>query len=427
LSVKKFPVYILFLITVLFFVTCRSKNSYTSRPAKSIDNPDSDLLEVNAVAFHKNDSVTSVFLEIKNENVLYKRPDTSSVFYAQLRISYQLLFEHNSRKILDSSTFYIFDQAGVENVKLKSLYSDFELPAKMGNPYFLEVLVFDVNRRVRYKRGLNIYKQDRLGEQNFLVKKHDTIAFKNNFFKNEKVNFYYTEPTAQTIYVDCFLKDFGPALPPFSTRPADELKYKPDSTFVLERARDHFTVQMPEQGFYHLKADSGNLAGLTLHTFDEYFPGVGTSEEMIHCARYIMSREEYETCRDAPDKKAAIDKFWLGIAGSNERARELLKRYYGRVKEANKYYTSYAEGWKSDRGMIFIVFGPPGNVYHSKKDEVWVYGNEANPATLRFVFNKTSNPFSDNDFIMERSQFYKDPWHTAVDFWRQGRVYLDGR
>src|SRR5205085_2026998 len=81
----------------------------------------------------------------------------------------------------------------------------------------------------------------------------------------------------------------------------------------------------------------------------------------------------------------------LGIGGSNERARELLKRYYGRVKEANRNFTSYCEGWKTDRGMIFIIFGPPVNVYHSRRDEVWVYGNEANPGALRFIFNKLEN------------------------------------
>jgi len=28
---------------------------------------------------------------------------------------------------------------------------------------------------------------------------------------------------------------------------------------------------------------------------------------------------------------------------------------------------------------------------------------------------------------MERSQFYKEPWHSAVDYWRQGHVYIEGK
>ena len=138
-----------------------------------------------------------------------------------------------------------------------------------------------------------------------------------------------------------------------------------------------------------------------------------------------MERTEFENCKDAAEQKVAIDKFWLTLGGSNERARELLKRYYTRVLETNKFFTNYTQGWKSDRGMIYIVFGQPTNLYKSKKDEIWVYGNEANPAALRFVFNKTYNPYTDNDYILERSQFYKEAWYSAVEYWRQGTIYLE--
>ena len=424
---KVFGCHILFLLLSLVLVNCRSKNEYSSRPAKSIVNPDSDLLEVNALAYHVNDSLTTIHLEIRNENVLYKRPDTASAFYAQLRVSYQLLFEHNSRKILDSSTFFIFDQAIGEQVKLKSLHASFDLDARLKNTYYLEVQVFDMNHRVKYTKGLNIYKIDRLSEQNFLVTKNDTITFNHGFLKDDNVEIRYTDASAEQMVAECFFHDFGPALPPFSTRPVDEFKFRPDSVFLLKKANSRFRIKMPPTGFYHIKADSAHVGGLTLRSFDENFPGVGSANEMINCARYIMSKEEYDGCKLSQDQKSAIDKFWLGIAGSNERARELMKRYYGRVKEANKYYTSYTQGWKTDRGMIFTVFGQPTNIYHSKKDEVWVYGNEANPSTLRFVFNKTQNPFSDNDFVMERSQFYKESWHSAVEYWRQGHVYTDER
>jgi hypothetical protein len=76
--------------------------------------------------------------------------------------------------------------------------------------------------------------------------------------------------------------------------------------------------------------------------------------------------------------------------------------------------------------MVFIIFGSPTNIYRSKKDEIWVYGNEANPNGLRFVFNKKVSPYSNKHFVMERSQFYKDNWYTAVEMWRQGQIYSEG-
>lgn len=417
----------LFVLLGLFLANCQTRNQYTSKPTKSLVNPDSDLLEANSVAYHVNDSLTLCYLEIKNENLLYKRPDTTKAFYADLRITYKLLAEQNSRKIIDSGSFYIRDRAEDEVVRMKSLYSKFNLAARVGNSYYLETEIFDLNKKTKYIQGINIYKLNGFSRQSFLVTLRDTVAFKNNFLNGDEVIVKFSNLAVGQVTVDCFFKEFGLALPPFSTKAADELKYKPDSVFVMSLSTNQFRLRMPEKGFYHIKADPKSNEGITLFTYDNTFPGVSNSDEMIDCTRYLMSREEFDNCKSTTEKKACIDNFWLTVGGSNERARELLKRYYGRVKEANKNYSSYTQGWKSDRGMIFVVFGPPTNTYHSKKDEVWVYGNEANPNSLRFIFNKTENPFSDNDFVLERSQFYKDSWYTAVEYWRQGLIYMDNR
>lgn len=414
-------------LAAMALLTCQTRRQYTSKPTKSLVNPDSDLLEVNAVAYHTNDSSSNTYLEIKNENLLYKRPDTTKAFYAELKVSYQLLSELNAKTVLDSGSFYMRDRAGEENVNIKSLYAQFKLRTLTGKNYHLELEITDINRKTRYMKGLNIYKQSSFSDQNFLVTIRDTVAFKNNFLKNDKVLVRFANSAISQVTVDCFFRQFGPAPPPFSTKPPDELKYKPDSVFVLQLSTNQFVLAMPEKGFYHIKSDPVSNEGITLYTYDQTFPGVSNSDEMIDCTRYIMNREEFEDCKSTVGKKSCIDNFWLNLGGSNERARELLRRYYGRVKEANKNYSSYTQGWKADRGMIFIVFGPPSNIYRSKKDEIWVYGNEANPTVLRVVFNKTQNPFSDNDYIMERSQFYKDSWYTAVEYWRQGLVYMDNR
>ena len=128
---------------------------------------------------------------------------------------------------------------------------------------------------------------------------------------------------------------------------------------------------------------------------------------------------------NSSNKKQAIDDFWLDIGGSNERARELLKKYYGRVTESNKLFTSHQPGWQTDRGMIYIVFGAPSTMHKYNDGETWIYGNESQSNSIRFNFKKVINPFSDNDFIMEGSEYYKDAWYNAVEYWRQGRIYMD--
>lgn len=424
-DVNRIGFYIFWVAFSLIWNGCQPKGQYTTKPAKSLTNPDSDLLEVNAIAYHLNDSVTRFFVEVKNENLVYKRPDTTAAFYAELRVTCKLLAETNSKKIIDSCSFYMYDRSVSESIYPKSLLSQFKLMARRGNNYFLDITVLDIGKRTQYHAGLNIYKQTNFSDQNFLVTKNDSVVFKNNFLENEKVVVQFQNRAVRQVTVDCFFKEFGPAAPPFSTKSQDELKYKPDSIFEMQLSTNQFMLTMPAKGFFHVRTSTESLEGISLYTYDKTFPGVSNAEEMINCTRYIMSREEFDNCKQAADKKNCIDNFWLTVGGSNERARELLKRYYGRVKEANKNYSNYTQGWKSDRGMVYIVFGDPTNVYRSKSDEIWVYGNEANPNMLRFIFNKTQNPFTDNDFVMERSVFYKDAWYNTVDAWRQGVLYLD--
>ena len=409
---------------ILLIAFCVPKRQVVSKPTKSLVNPDSELLEVNAVAYHLNDSITATFLEIINENLIYKRPDSSFAFYADIKVSYKLLPEANSRKIIDSNSYHVIDRAN-DKVEIKSLVSRFDLKAKSNANYYLEIQVLDINKKTKYTKGLNIYKKNIYSDQNFLILYNNTVSFKTHFLKGDTVTVKFANSAINQITVNCFFKEFGPALPPFSTKTIDELKYKPDSVYTMNLSTNQFMITMPMHGFLHITPNPNDIEGLTLYTYDETFPGVSNSDEMINCTRYLMDRSEFDSCKKAFDKKAAIDNFWINIAGSKERARELLKRYYGRVKEANKYYTSYTQGWKSDRGMIFIVFGPPTNIYKNSKSETWVYGVETNPNSLRFIFNKTQNPFSDNDYILERSQFFKDPYSIAADYWRQGHVYIN--
>lgn len=415
-----FTSYILFL--ALLSACVPKQNRYTVKPTKSITNPDNELLEVNAVVFNETDFSSIVYLSIDNENLIYKRPDTTVQFYAEMKIIYELINEASPRKIIDSSSFKLLDRSE-EQIQTKKILSRFKVKTEPGNNYSLMISVTDENKKTQYSQNITINRKNYLSRQNFLITADNMVSYKNSFLPFQTVNVQLNTLSKSSATVDCFFKEFAIALPPFSTKVLEEFKYKPDSSFTINLSASNITIKMPENGFYHLRFDPANNDGLSLYTYDEAFPGVSNIKEMILCTRYIMTKQEYETCNAAEDQKADIDKFWLALGGSNERAKELLKRYYNRVKEANKLYTSYNKGWKTDRGMIFIVFGKPTHLYKSNYSETWVYGIESNPSSFRFTFHKEQSPFTNNDFVLERSQFYKDQWYLAVDYWRQGRIY----
>jgi len=117
-------------------------------------------------------------------------------------------------------------------------------------------------------------------------------------------------------------------------------------------------------------------------------------------------------------------KFVIANLQDWEFAKEIIRKYDKRVQDGNAYFTSYVEGWKTDRGMIYLIYGAPNVIYKTANSETWTYGEENNINSLTYVFSKVNNPFTDNDYSLDRSPNYKQAWYSAVDIWRQGRAYL---
>ena len=143
---------------------------------------------------------------------------------------------------------------------------------------------------------------------------------------------------------------------------------------------------------------------------------------MIPPLRFITTKPEFTSLTNSKTPKAELELFWIHSTGNKERARESIQKFYNRMQDANLYYTSYLEGWKTDRGMIYIVFGPPQTIYHNDKTEQWIYGSRNNLPDLEFVFAHINNPFTTNDYYLLRNPNDETPWYMAVDEWRNGRV-----
>jgi GWxTD domain-containing protein len=145
---------------------------------------------------------------------------------------------------------------------------------------------------------------------------------------------------------------------------------------------------------------------------------------MIEPLVYLTSGGEYDELKNAANKKLAVDNFWLDKAGDPDNARELIRIYYNRVYFANYYFTSFKPGWKTDRGMIFIMYGPPQSVTVTPEQEKWIYYKNNFTTTVTFTFNYSRSPYTTDNYILQRAENYDAYWRTAVDSWRQGKVFL---
>jgi GWxTD domain-containing protein len=381
-------------------------------------------LNIKFIAYHVNDSVTQIFFTIPNENLIYKRPDTSQSFYSILKVKFQLK-ENKSNKVSDTGSVTIFDRQP-EKINISNINGSFSTKARLGYNYTANLTILDQNKKVKNVKLLDLDKETINSRQNFLLQTSSGQIIYNYYLHyRDTVLIRSLQNNQPALVVDLFRQEFPLSPPPYSMVERKPFQYKPDSTFVTEKINSTFKIVIPADGFYHIITDKETKDGLTLFSVENAFPGIQNSTEMIRATRYIMSKKEYQDCLEASDQKAAIDEFWKDLGGSNERAKELLKKYYGRVREANTLFTSHQPGWQSDRGMIFIVFGAPDNMYKYANGEQWIYGNEAQPNSIRFTFKKMLNPFTDNDYVLERSDYYKIHWYQAVDYWRQGHIYLD--
>ncbi len=224
---------------------------------------------------------------------------------------------------------------------------------------------------------------------------------------------YKEEQPTQVLYYNA---EFVPALPPMSTRqePSPNLLKPTDSTTYTGQD----TIRLEKSGLYLLKRGTEKVRGLTAQP--NAFPQITKAQEMLEPLIYLTTSEERDYLMKTKDPKATVDEFWLKIAQNSEVARSLIKTFYSRVEEANKLYTSHKPGWATDRGMIYIVYGPPSNISRVGNTETWIYRETDASPYVKFVFNKKENTFTENYYELIRHRDYGESWYSTVAKWRAG-------
>lgn len=372
-------------------------------------------LQPEVSVYHESDSISSIALAVNRRELLYKKDDNGN-FMAHLKVHLRSFPALKSITLIDSASFEMRDD-NPENQK--PVLCSLNLKSLPLREYYCLISVTDINRQQQFRTWIKVDKTSRQSRAYFKLEDENGLRKTNPYLRRDEwVTIKSPNETAE-LKVRCYHRIFPFAPPPFAENIPVQFNYAADSIFSIQF---HSGIQMnfPSEGFYHLQFDTSVKAGLTLFRFDDDFPQLTDANKLIESLRYITNNNEYGKLRSAADKKEAIDRFWIELSGSRERARTLIRKYYSRVQQANSLFTSHQEGWQTDRGMIYIVFGPPATVYIYQDSEEWGYGTYGYSGTLNFTFEKIFNPFSDNDYILRRSPFYEQPFYRAVSRWREG-------
>jgi GWxTD domain-containing protein len=83
----------------------------------------------------------------------------------------------------------------------------------------------------------------------------------------------------------------------------------------------------------------------------------------IRQMRYVASTKEINFINEAPndaEKLRRFEAFWDAHDPTPHTKRnEAMEEYYHRIDLANKNFKSYSDGWLTDKGQVFIIFGSP--------------------------------------------------------------------
>lgn len=106
---------------------------------------------------------------------------------------------------------------------------------------------------------------------------------------------------------------------------------------------------------------------------------------------YIISAEErtvFESLTTPEEKEQFIEQFWhRRDTDMNTAANEFREEHYRRIAYTNENFTSGQPGWKTDRGRIYILHGPPNEIVAKPTGGAYLRpDNEGGGATSTYPF-----------------------------------------
>lgn len=410
---------ILFLLMFLIVYGCHTVSDISNRNMVYLYRRDDLLFNPDFTAYLVNDSSLQLFTRMNPDELLFVRQNDNS-FRAGVKVHGELMRSFDDPKIIDSLSADLYFNITEKSDK-KTLA--IQIPVREKGEFLLHIQLTDLNKGFHEDFYLNVDNSSADSRNAFLVTDANDPLFRNYITTSDSFRLFYNDSNRTAVFCKYYKREFPLPPPPFGFNVHEDFNYHPDSFFTVS-VNEMQWIHLKADGFYHFQTDTSQRKGFTLYHYSTTFPVITSAQQMIEPVRFLTSRKEFDDLKAKGSAKAAVDEFWLVRGNRNEeKTRALIKKYYGRVQEANKLFTSYVEGWRTDRGMIYTIFGSPNTVFRSANSETWIYGSANNPLSVNFFFMKVDNPFTDNDYLLSRAPVYESAWYRAVEIWRQGRPY----
>ncbi|MCX6255531.1 MAG: GWxTD domain-containing protein [Bacteroidia bacterium] len=428
---------ICFLLTIALFIAVFSSCKTTQQAVDPKDlsylyNPTKNPINPRYNVINQSDEQSVLSVEFFATDLYFSEANPQGIPTATVLITVKL-FNISEGKILADTAVY--NLSIVKETGRRDYVYNIPLKVEKGNEYMAEIKILDRIRLQVMQSFVPFNTLSYYNKYNFKVQGHFE---KNELFSqvvrvNEYINLVYSREPVDSIFIS-FYKPFREVPdPPSMVLPEKTLDYEPDKIVAIPYA-DSMPMMFPREGIYLCSVGRNIKEGFTFLNMGASYPAMTTPEVMIEPLAYLASQDEVAALRSFIKPKLALDDFWIKYGGNVEKARELIRIYYTRVLYSNYYFTSYKEGWMSERGMIYIIYGPPDKVYKTSEGESWGYRKPVIKSSwggrytlkddyLFFNFKKKENNFSDNDYYLSRSETLVTYWEQAISSWRKGIVF----
>lgn len=415
---KKITQLLLFGIIAILFSACSTQNNLSKYNLAQNYTDQFPGRFMNQQIFHVNDSLSELSLRIIPAlipNLKAKQVE----LYSYLTLTYSVYTSSNKKDLVQTNTYKLTDFLAYEDMEDGVIKMTIPLNLKQNQHYLVLVSVQNPVDKQNFLKYHQIFKTAYSSENYRVLNERGELVWTDWINEGQKIKIQYRYYDSTSILLSYFKPKFGPALPPFSDHVnKDLIANKAFEEFELNLSNGMTSIiELPKEGLYKFHSSKTDQEGKSMLKLYDDFPSVISASQKVFGLRYLTPYKEFSMMlKDDPEH--TTQEFWFFEDRTKERSEEMMKTYYARMLRANRLFTTYKEGWKTDRGMIFMIYGPPDQVYYDLGKEIWEYGPDASYNDLKFVFNKTSNPLNNNTMILDRKSDFKTSWYRLLDHWR---------
>jgi GWxTD domain-containing protein len=390
----------------------------TSKQVNQADNRVSLQRIIGKSRFLDNGSTTRIYLSVEASRNL-----NSNDFLKEFAFNYSLYPDYaNKQSVLSSGTVAVTSENLSEDGGLFTIWFDIPKPKDL----FTAVALIDIRDLKTNNKIVNDcllrFQSGKLGDYFMFFDKAGKKPLAKNFLSVEDtVILRSLDNRSQTFKTYRYKYEFEAAISPMSTTPRNASKsLYVDSAFAIT---SNTPVVLPNEALYYFSRDSAEVYGIGMVVTDKRFPKVTRPEKLVRPLIYMSTNAETNDLYNSKEPKRTLDNYWLNITQGNQvTAKRTIRAFYQRVEQANRLFTTYKDGWKTDKGMVFIIMGDPAKISRTKDKEIWTYNRASQYSELNFTFTKRSNQFADDHYELQRYAEYQSIWFPTVEQWRNGDV-----